>query len=426
MTPHEDVRMRRLRRNTGLIVFLLVLWLPMVAYAVQFGAGTGSDYPTSLDTTRTYTNKGGGTCSPSDTTKLCSELMNDLQSAIVAIQTSMGTGTLYSTAHTWSILQTFTASPGIDLNGTAPSFSLTDTTASAKSLTIAVDANLAQLRESAGASGSLMVLDLANKRVGIGTAAPSGKFHVVDSPNFFKYDTGLIDLSDGTNSGFFSARPASGERPAGIGLAGSSGYSAFIRGGGSVGDKAALVYYNGSTYYSAVEVASVASGFSNVLLMKSGGNVAIGHTSPDRLFHPELADAVTAAVSYVQRVSHISSGTVAAGFGAGLEWELENASGTNRVVGTLETLFTDATDTSEDADFVVKLMAAGAAAAEKLRVDSTGLLITQNATLMKSAVTLTDGAGVGVGTLTNAPAAGNPTKWVAINDNGTTRYIPAW
>ena len=30
------------------------------------------------------------------------------------------------------------------------------------------------------------------------------------------------------------------------------------------------------------------------------------------------------------------------------------------------------------------------------------------------------------GTLTNAPAAGNPTKWIAIDDNGTTRYIPAW
>lgn len=46
--------------------------------------------------------------------------------------------------------------------------------------------------------------------------------------------------------------------------------------------------------------------------------------------------------------------------------------------------------------------------------------------LIASNATLTDGAGVSVGTLTNAPAAGNPTKWVAINDNGTTRYIPSW
>lgn len=39
---------------------------------------------------------------------------------------------------------------------------------------------------------------------------------------------------------------------------------------------------------------------------------------------------------------------------------------------------------------------------------------------------LTDGAGASVGTLTNAPAVGNPTKWIAINDNGTSRKIPAW
>ena len=38
-------------------------------------------------------------------------------------------------------------------------------------------------------------------------------------------------------------------------------------------------------------------------------------------------------------------------------------------------------------------------------------------------VALSNGAGAGAGTLTNAPSAGNPTKWIPINDNGTTRYI---
>jgi hypothetical protein len=37
-----------------------------------------------------------------------------------------------------------------------------------------------------------------------------------------------------------------------------------------------------------------------------------------------------------------------------------------------------------------------------------------------------DGAGASAGTLANAPAVGNPTKWIPIDDNGTTRYIPAW
>jgi len=37
-----------------------------------------------------------------------------------------------------------------------------------------------------------------------------------------------------------------------------------------------------------------------------------------------------------------------------------------------------------------------------------------------------NGAGASAGTLTNAPAVGNPTKWIPVDDNGTTRHIPAW
>jgi hypothetical protein len=49
-----------------------------------------------------------------------------------------------------------------------------------------------------------------------------------------------------------------------------------------------------------------------------------------------------------------------------------------------------------------------------------------SATLLTTTTALTNGAAANTGTLTNAPAVGNPTKWVPINDNGTTRYIPAW
>ena len=48
------------------------------------------------------------------------------------------------------------------------------------------------------------------------------------------------------------------------------------------------------------------------------------------------------------------------------------------------------------------------------------------ATLLKTTAALTDVAGVGVGTLTNAPTAGNPTKWCQFNDNGTLRKFPTW
>lgn len=57
---------------------------------------------------------------------------------------------------------------------------------------------------------------------------------------------------------------------------------------------------------------------------------------------------------------------------------------------------------------------------------ATGLITGNSATLIKSNTTLSDGAAAATGTLTNAPAAGNPTKWVPINDNGTTRYVPCW
>ncbi len=70
--------------------------------------------------------------------------------------------------------------------------------------------------------------------------------------------------------------------------------------------------------------------------------------------------------------------------------------------------------------------------ATRLTLSSAGATFAAGITTIGGAVfhttssALTDGAGAGAGTLTNAPAAGNPTKWIGINDNGTTRYIPAW
>ncbi len=65
------------------------------------------------------------------------------------------------------------------------------------------------------------------------------------------------------------------------------------------------------------------------------------------------------------------------------------------------------------------------------RVSITGGVVTaqlqNNQTiLLETTVGLTNGAAAAAATLLNSPAAGNPTKWVPINDNGTTRYIPTW
>lgn len=53
-------------------------------------------------------------------------------------------------------------------------------------------------------------------------------------------------------------------------------------------------------------------------------------------------------------------------------------------------------------------------------------LTDDTANLIASSTNLGDGAGVSAGTLTNAPSAGDPSKWVPIDDNGTTRYVPSW
>jgi hypothetical protein len=65
-------------------------------------------------------------------------------------------------------------------------------------------------------------------------------------------------------------------------------------------------------------------------------------------------------------------------------------------------------------------------AATGTSVTLTGDITTGTGTLHRTSVALTNGAAAAAGTLANAPIAGNPTKWVPINDNGTIRYIPCW
>lgn len=56
-----------------------------------------------------------------------------------------------------------------------------------------------------------------------------------------------------------------------------------------------------------------------------------------------------------------------------------------------------------------------------------GTLTTIGGTYLHATSTaLTDVAAAQNATLTNGPVAGNPTKWIQINDNGTPRSIPTW
>lgn len=94
--------------------------------------------------------------------------------------------------------------------------------------------------------------------------------------------------------------------------------------------------------------------------------------------------------------------------------------------GTLIALATTPTGTTSRVD-ALTVQASGGISVGTVSDPGTGTIFINNATyLIRTKTSFTNGAAAGSGTLTNAPTAGNPTKWIAIDDNGTTRQIPAW
>jgi len=156
------------------------------------------------------------------------------------------------------------------------------------------------------------------------------------------YTSGSIRMATSTDatitSGWYNVDFVLGGYTHDLGVSNGGGYIDFRKiSGGTVISR---IHSNGNSY-----------------LM--GGNVGIGTTSPDRLFHSELSDAVTNAIVFPLRLTHTTSGTAAAGSGAGLEFEAESAGGTNRVAGTIENPYTTATNAAEVSDLVFRTMRAG-------------------------------------------------------------------
>lgn len=82
----------------------------------------------------------------------------------------------------------------------------------------------------------------------------------------------------------------------------------------------------------------------------TNGFLGIGPSTIDRRLHVELDNATTNAVAFLQRLTKTTSGTAAAGLGVGVEFEIENGSGTNRISGTIQSIYNRVTDTQESAD----------------------------------------------------------------------------
>jgi hypothetical protein len=115
-----------------------------------------------------------------------------------------------------------------------------------------------------------------------------------------------------------------------------------------------------------------------------GGDITLENgevvsNATDGVVEVQTVTALTNAVQGVLSIQHTTSGTPANGIGVGLDYEQETSASNNEIIMSLDAVVDDATGASEDASFSVKLMTAGAAAAEKFAVESTGVVTLVNA-----------------------------------------------
>jgi hypothetical protein len=109
-------------------------------------------------------------------------------------------------------------------------------------------------------------------------------------------------------------------------------------------------------------------GSGNVGLALNG--VARATWAVDSAMTVTINSAATNTVTNVLTLTSQSSGTPAAGIGAGLAFIAETAAGNDETGAVIHAVTTDVTSTSEDFDLVFKTMTAGAAADEKFRITS--------------------------------------------------------
>lgn len=134
---------------------------------------------------------------------------------------------------------------------------------------------------------------------------------------------------------------------------------------------------------------------------------------------PVILPAGSAAAPSMTFVGQTDEGfyyIAAASFGLSVGGTLRVTFSTVSILSTVALLFVDNS---------VDIGASGATRPRNLFLGA-GITTGDVNFLHSTSAALNNGAGASGGTLLNAPAAGNPTKWIPIFDGGTTRYIPAW
>jgi hypothetical protein len=112
-------------------------------------------------------------------------------------------------------------------------------------------------------------------------------------------------------------------------------------------------------------------------LSAAGGDTNIGITLASKgtgVVRSLVETSATNTVIDVAQIEARSTGTPAAGIGSGLLFATETAAGNFEIGARIDAITTDVTSTSEDFDLSFKVMAAGAAAVEVMRIRSTGVV----------------------------------------------------
>ena len=151
-------------------------------------------------------------------------------------------------------------------------------------------------------------------------------------------------------------------------------------------DGAVALLHNNVTKFATdadgVDVTGQVDVSTNVNLTSDGGIIKLGANEEVTLTHVhntgvllDVENTVTNAVTDVLKLQAKSTGTPATGIGTGIEFSTETAAGTLETGGVVESVTTDLTPTAEHFDMVFKTMAAGATAAERLKLNGSGATI---------------------------------------------------
>ncbi len=140
-----------------------------------------------------------------------------------------------------------------------------------------------------------------------------------------------------------------------------------------------------------IDIANAATG-SGPILSTSGSDTNIDlilTTKGTGITRTITTSTATNTVIDVARIEARSTGTPATGIGAGLLFAVETAASVFDIGARIEAISTDVTSGSEDFDLSFKVMAAGAAATEAMRIRSTGVVDVDALSIAGTTVTAT-------------------------------------